>query len=139
MLINLWSERLFDALEQRSMDRLTTMIGLVGLIIVYNIVIVVLHLRVKRRLQMGWRDWLTRKLLEDWLRRGRHHQIAYMPGEHDNPDGRIAEDIRIATDVAVALAHSLLYSVLILGSFIDILLSVSGSAPVPGTSVVVPL
>ena len=53
VLINLWSERLFDALEQRSMDRFLTMIGLVGLIIVYNIVIVVLHLRVKRRLQMG--------------------------------------------------------------------------------------
>lgn len=130
VLINLWSERLFDALEQRSMDRLTTMIGLVGLIIVYNIVIVVLHLRVKRRLQMGWRDWLTRKLLEDWLRRGRHHQIAYMPGEHDNPDGRIAEDIRITAEVAIDLGHSLTYCALLLVSFTNILWMLSGTITV---------
>ncbi|KAA0570460.1 ABC transporter ATP-binding protein/permease [Azospirillum sp. Sh1] len=130
VLINLWSERLFDALEQRSMDRLMTMIALVGLIIVYNIVIVVLHLRVKRRLQMGWRDWLTRKLLEDWLRRGRHHQIAYMPGEHDNPDGRIAEDIRITAEVAIDLGHSLTYCALLLVSFTNILWMLSGTLTV---------
>lgn len=130
VLINLWSERLFDALEQRSMDRLMTMIGLVGLIIVYNIVIVVLHLRVKRRLQMGWRDWLTRKLLEDWLRRGRHHQIAYLPGEHDNPDGRIAEDIRITAEVAIDLGHSLTYCALLLVSFTNILWMLSGTLTV---------
>ncbi|PWC33485.1 ABC transporter ATP-binding protein/permease [Azospirillum sp. TSO35-2] len=126
VLINLWSERLFDALEYRSMDRFVTMIGAVGLIILYNIVIVVLHLRVKRRLQMGWRDWLTRKLLEDWLRRGRHHQIAYLPGEHDNPDGRIAEDIRITTEVAIDLGHSLTYCGLLLVSFTNILWMLSG-------------
>lgn len=130
VLINLWSERLFDALEQRSMDRLMTMIGVVGLIIVYNIVIVVFHLRVKRRLQMGWRDWLTRKLLEDWLRRGRHHQIAYMPGEHDNPDGRIAEDIRITAEVAIELGHSLTYCALLLVSFTNILWMLSGTITV---------
>lgn len=130
VLINLWSERLFDSLEQRSMDRLMTMIAVVGLIIVYNIVIVVLHLRVKRRLQMGWRDWLTRKLLEDWLRRGRHHQIAYMPGEHDNPDGRIAEDIRITAEVAIDLGHSLTYCALLLVSFTNILWMLSGTITV---------
>ena len=140
VLINLWSERLFDALEQRSMDRLMTMIGLVGLIIVYNIVIVVLHLRVKRRLQMGWRDWLTRKLLEDWLRRGRHHQIAYLPGEHDNPDGRIAEDIRITAEVAIDLGHSLTYCALLLVSFTNILWMLSGTLTVTvfGTELSVP-
>lgn len=140
VLINLWSERLFDALEQRSMDRFLTMIGVVGLIIAYNIVIVVLHLRVKRRLQMGWRDWLTRKLLEDWLRRGRHHQIAYMPGEHDNPDGRIAEDIRITAEMAIDLGHSLTYCALLLISFTNILWMLSGTLSVTlmGTELSVP-
>lgn len=64
--------------------------------------------------------------------------MQYTSGEHDNPDGRIAEDIRIATESAIGLAHSLLYSILILGSFIDILHSVSGSLNIPGTSIVVP-
>lgn len=130
VLINLWSERLFDALEQRSMDRFFMMVAMVGGIIVFNIVNAVLHLMVKRRLQMGWREWLSRKLLADWLRRGRHHQIAYLPGDHDNPDGRIAEDIRIAAEMAIDLGHSLTYCAMLLLSFTNILWMLSGRIPV---------
>ncbi|WP_085554578.1 ABC transporter ATP-binding protein/permease [Azospirillum agricola] len=126
VLINIWSERLFDALEQRSMDRFFTMVGAVGVIIAFNIVNAVLHLLVKRRLQLGWRRWLTAKLMEDWLRRGRHHQIAYLPGDHDNPDGRIAEDIRITAEMAIDLGHSLTYCAMLLISFTNILWMLSG-------------
>jgi vitamin B12/bleomycin/antimicrobial peptide transport system ATP-binding/permease protein len=48
-------------------------------------------------------------------------------GDHDNPDGRIAEDIRIATEDTIALGHSLFYSVLLLGSFTKILWTLSGT------------
>ena len=46
-----------------------------------------------------------------------------LPGEHDNPDGRIAEDARIATEYAIDLGHSLLYCLLLLISFTKILWS----------------
>lgn len=127
IMINLWSQRLFDALEQRSMDRFLVMIAAVGGIIVFNIAITVAHLRAKRRLQMGWRDWLTQKVLGNWLTRGRQHQVTYLPGDHDNPDGRIAEDIRIATEFAIDLGLSLSYCVLLLLSFTHILWNLSGA------------
>jgi vitamin B12/bleomycin/antimicrobial peptide transport system ATP-binding/permease protein len=130
VLINIWSEQLFDALEQRSMERFYTMIGAVVVIIGYNIVNAVLHLLVKRRLQLGWRQWLTSKLLEDWLRRGRHHQIAFLPGDHDNPDGRIAEDVRITAEMAIDLGHSLTYCAMLLISFTNILWMLSGRVSV---------
>lgn len=140
VLINIWSERLFDALEQRSMDRFYTMIGAVGLIIAFNIVNTILHLRVKRRLQIGWRRWLTRKVLDNWLVRGRQHQITYLPGDHDNPDGRIAEDIRISAEMAIELGHSLSYCVMLLVSFTNILWMLSGTVAVTvmGTELSVP-
>ncbi|AWK90078.1 ABC transporter ATP-binding protein/permease [Azospirillum thermophilum] len=130
VMINLWSEKLFDALEQRSMDRFFTMIGAVGVIILFSIVNTFLHLRVKRRLQLGWRRWLTRKVLDGWLARGRQHQVTYLPGDHDNPDGRIAEDIRIATEMAIDLGHSLTYCVILLISFTNILWMLSGTVAV---------
>lgn len=140
VLINIWSEQLFDALEQRSMDRFFTMIGAVVVIIGYNIVNAVLHLLVKRRLQLGWRQWLTKKLLEDWLRRGRHHQIAFLPGDHDNPDGRIAEDVRITAEMAIDLGHSLTYCAMLLVSFTNILWMLSGRITVTlfGSDLTVP-
>jgi putative ATP-binding cassette transporter len=125
--INLWSERLFDALEQRALGEFLRLIGVLALIILSNLVIVTAHLWVRRRLQVDWRAWLTRGLLEDWMAAGHHYQLTLLPGDHDNPDGRIAEDIRIATEYAIDLAHSLLYCGLLLGSFTRILWGLSGS------------
>ncbi|WP_353860866.1 ABC transporter ATP-binding protein/permease [Azospirillum formosense] len=130
ILLNLWSQHLFDALEQRSMDRFLLMIAAAGGIILFNIANTILHLRVKRRLQLGWRTWLTHKLLGDWLTRGRQHQVTYLPGDHDNPDGRIAEDIRIATEAAIDLVLSLSYCALLLISFTNILWRLSGAPEV---------
>ncbi|HEY0834461.1 MAG TPA: ABC transporter ATP-binding protein/permease [Azospirillum sp.] len=140
ILINLWSERLFDALEQRSMDRFLIMIGAVFGIIAFNVAVMVAHLRVKRTLQLGWREWLTHKLLAEWLADGRQHQVTHLPGHHDNPDGRVAEDVRIATEYAIDLAHSLGFCVLLLLSFSNILWMLSGTAvvTVAGITVAVP-
>lgn len=128
--INLWSQRLFDALEQRSTPTLMLLIGILFLIIFANMGITTLHLIVKRNLQLGWRRWLTRTILDDWMRDGRHYQVTHIEGEHDNPDGRIAEDARIATEYAVDLAHSLIYCLLLLVSFTKILWSMSGPASI---------
>jgi vitamin B12/bleomycin/antimicrobial peptide transport system ATP-binding/permease protein len=130
ILINLWSKQLFDALEQRSTERFMTMVALVFAIIAFNIVNATLHLRVKRRLQLGWRRWLTHKIINDWMTRGRHYQLTYLPGEHDNPDGRIAEDIRITTESAIDLGLSLSYCVMLLISFVNILWLLSGAPEV---------
>lgn len=126
VLLNLWNARLFDALEERNWDSFLTLVGLFALILVFGTTITVIHLRVKRRLQLRWRTWLTARLLSDWTSDGRYYQLAYLPGEHDNPDGRIAEDIRIATEVALDLAHSMFYSLMLLLSFTYILWRLSG-------------
>ncbi len=140
VMINLWSQRLFDALAERSMDRFLTMVGLVFGIIAYSIAVTILHLRIKRRLQYGWRQWLTQRLLDSWVWRGRHHQVTYLAGDHDNPDGRIAEDIRIATETAIELGLSLSYCVLLLVTFAGILWRLSGAPALSlaGHTVVVP-
>ena len=127
VLINAWSAALFDALEQHSMTGLIEQIGLLVLIFVAGILIISKHLTVKRSLQIGWRSWLTERVSSKWMDRGKQYQVIFMPGEHDNPDGRIAEDIRIVTEEAIQLLHSLFYSFLLLVSFTKILWTLSGT------------
>ena len=136
--INYWHRDLFDALEDRLPSRLLGLVLIFVVVFVLTMAVTALHMIVKRWLQLNWRQWLTGLLLDQWLAHAHHYRLQLTRGEHDNPDGRIAEDVKIATEVAIALAHSLLFSVLILGSFVDILLDVSGSAELPGTSVTVP-
>ncbi len=129
VVITEWSADLFNALEQRSMSGLFTQIGLIVLIFGANIAVTTAHFKVKRRLQLDWRSWLTHHLIGKWMTEGRHYLVTHIQGEgaHDNPDGRIAEDVRIATEAAIDLSHSLIYCSLVIISFSKILWTLSGT------------
>jgi putative ATP-binding cassette transporter len=135
---NYWNRALFDALEARSVRGVLVQVVVFALILAISIAVTAAHLWVKRWLQLDWRRWLTRRMIGRWMEQGRHYRLLFSAGDHDNPDGRIAEDIRIATESAIGLAHSLVYAVLVLGLFIDILWTVSGSLRIPGTAIAVP-
>lgn len=135
VITNKWSAALFDAIEQRSMSALFAQIGLLALIFATGMTITATHLSVKRSLQIGWRSWLTERVGRQWMDRGRHYQVIFMPGAHDNPDGRIAEDVRIVTEEAVQLLHSLFYSLLLLISFTEILWRLSGIIVIGGIEI----
>lgn len=126
--LNLWIEQLFDAFGKRSMSGFLELAAIFAAIIVGQVTVTAVHLRLRRRLQVAWRDWLTARLLGGWLAGGRQYLIDFVGGEHDNPDGRIAEDIRIATEYAVDLVHSLFYCLLLFFSFASILWTLSGDA-----------
>jgi len=126
VLLTQWNAALFNALEQHSMRGLLIQVGLLALLFVADMALTGTHLVVKRKLQIAWRDWMTEYVFSRWMNAGRHYLIAHMPDEHDNPDGRIAEDCRVATESAVVLGHSLFYSILLLVGFTQVLWSRSG-------------
>lgn len=133
--LNLWNADFFDALERRSMDRFLTQIGIFVMIVAAAVLANSFHMVARRRLCLAWREWLTHRVIGDWMEEARHYQVAQIPGDHDNPDGRIAEDIRIATEHAVDLAHSLLYATLLLVTFVGVLWTLSGHISLLGFDV----
>ncbi|MBW8268209.1 ABC transporter ATP-binding protein/permease [Caldovatus aquaticus] len=132
MWVNLWTADLFDALERRSTERFLQQVLVFAAIVTLVMLCNGAHLVVKRRVQLGWREALTADMLATWMDRARHYQIAHVPGDHDNPDGRIAEDIRVTTEAAVDLGHSLLYAAMLLATFVGILWSLSDAVEVAG-------
>lgn len=126
VLMTQWSAGLFNALEVHSMRGFLFQVGLLSLLFVADMTLTGSHLEVKRNLQMLWRTWLTDYVFSRWMENGRHYLVDNLPGEHDNPDGRIAEDCRVATESAVVLLHTLFYSILLLLSFAKVLWSKSG-------------
>ncbi|HJV25215.1 MAG TPA: ABC transporter ATP-binding protein/permease [Aromatoleum sp.] len=133
-----WNRGFFDALEARSLDDLTREILVFSVILVLTMAVTALHMKAKRWLQLDWRRWVTAQLVEQWMTRSRHYRLQFLQGEHDNPDQRIAEDIRIAIESTISLAHSLTYSLLVGWMFIAILADLSGSTPLPGSTLEVP-
>jgi len=124
---NAWNRDFFNALETRNgiefRDQIMIFVGLA----VLSMSCAVYQLYVKQLIQLSWRGWLTQHLLESWLRDGRHYQLEMAGEGADNPDQRIAEDVRVATELAVDFAAGLLTSVLMLTAFIGILWTLSGA------------
>ena len=129
--LNLWNADLFDALERRDAREVLVQAAVFAAIVAGTMAANAAHLEVRRRLQMGWRRWLTMRVGDSWLDRGRQHQLTLVPGAPGNPDARIADDIRLATEASIELANSLFYCVLLLGSFVSILWVLSGTVRLP--------
>lgn len=138
--LNFWNLRFFDAIGAGQFEQFYRLIGLFAAIVMAQVLVNVTHLAVKRRLQIDWRQWLTGRLIEEWMIDGRHYRLGQAAGDPDNPDGRIAEDIRNATEYAVELANSAIYSNLLLITFVEILWTLSGvvSLQLGGTRIDLP-
>jgi putative ATP-binding cassette transporter len=123
---NLWNRDFFNALENRNGGEFRTQILIFLGLAALSMTVAVYHLYVAQLLKLRWREWLTRHLLEAWLRDGRHYQLELAGADADNPEQRIAEDVRASTDLAVEFATGLLTSVLMLAAFVGILWTISG-------------
>jgi putative ATP-binding cassette transporter len=135
--LNLWNAALFDALERRDVAALWYEVGSFAVLVLGIVLSNAAQLAAKRGLVLSWRRALTEQLLDTWLSEGRHWRLGQLVGGPDNPDGRIAEDIRVATEHGVELVSSLFYCSAILATFTGILWSLSGMVevfglPVPG-------
>lgn len=124
--LNLWSADLFDSLENRSTESFLVQVGIFSVLVAGVMLVNMMHIGAKRRLQIGWREWLTQYMLDLWMADARHYQLSLLAGDHDNPDGRISDDIRVVTESAIELIHSALYCLMLFASFCAILWSLSG-------------
>ncbi|MBQ4769344.1 ATP-binding cassette domain-containing protein [Pectobacterium versatile] len=77
----------------------------------------------KKQLIIRWRDTMTHQYEQDWLRNHAHYQLS---AGLDNPDQRIAEDIRLLIEQSLELLLSLLKNTARFFSFIAILWQLSG-------------
>ena len=110
--LNIWNRDFFNALEKRDLDLLFHLLWVLAAIVISAGVGVAVQLHVKRRLQINWRTWLSHTTVHRWLHSGRQYQLGLLADDIDNPDGRIAEDIRVSTEFAVEFAQSILQCVL---------------------------
>src|SRR5260370_12786624 len=125
--LNSWSARLYNAIEGRHLEAFLELIVTFVLLLLASILVFSITLYTKRRLQFAWRVWITKNTLSVWMAQGRHYQLGLIVGEHDdNPDGRIAEDIRVTTESAVDLGQALFYCILLFGTFVAVPWTLSG-------------
>jgi putative ATP-binding cassette transporter len=124
--LNYWSRDFFDAFGRRDASTLRAQalafLPLAG----SSILVAVLAVWARMTTQRKWRAWLTGRLIDRWLANDLFRHLRFTVGEDQNPEYRIAEDARVATDAPVAMTVGLLTAALNAGIFIGILWNVGG-------------
>jgi putative ATP-binding cassette transporter len=123
---NTWNREFYNALEQKNYADFKDLILYFAFLAVVFIAAAIYKLYLTQMLTMRWRAWLTKHYIADWMDRQVYYRLELDRRGTDNPDQRIAEDLKLFTDGTLSLSLGLLSSVVTLVSFITILWAVSG-------------
>ena len=140
---NQWNNRFYNALQDRNWDVFVSELTFFCLLAAAFILLAVYKLYLNQWLQIRWRRWMTRHYLERWLNSSTHYRMQLLGDGADNPDQRIAEDIKKFIDGengsgVLPIGLGFLSSVVTLGSFVFILWGLSEDAPISLFGVSIP-
>ena len=125
--LNYWNRDFFDAIGQKNAEALKFQALLFLPLVGTSITLAIASVWGRMTTQRKWREWLTTHLIDYWLANDHFHHLNQDGDGHENPEYRIAEDARVATDAPIDLALGLLSSVLTAFVFVDILWEVGGN------------
>ena len=132
---NYWNREFYNTFENRDEAEFFRQLGMFALLALVWIITAVYRLYFLQMLQIEWRTWLTNHFLADWMKDQAHYRMQLLDRGTDNPDQRIAEDLRIFVEYTSDLALGLLSAVVTLVSFVVILWTLSGSLQVFGMDI----
>jgi putative ATP-binding cassette transporter len=125
--INVWNRGIFDALEKRDSATVFFLSAIFLPLAAASVCCGVANVYGRMTTQRRWRAWLSQRVIERWLRNGRYFQLNLVSGDHDNPEYRIAQDLRIATDAPIDFAVGVVSAALSAATFITVLWTIGGA------------
>lgn len=153
VVLSFWNREFFNSLQNKDWDSFINLLfwyrrtdsglmpGFCGVVVLY-ILVAIYRTYLRQALQIRWRRWMTSRFLNDWLSDRAYYHISLTNNAEsgkatatDNPDQRVAEDVRDFTDNTLTLGLSLISNVVSLFSFLGILWGLSGSVSLLGITI----
>jgi vitamin B12/bleomycin/antimicrobial peptide transport system ATP-binding/permease protein len=128
--MNLWNRGFFDALEKRDSETVLLLSVFYFPLLVASVFLSVMQVYTRMTTQQRWRAWLNNHLIDRWLRNGRYYQLNLVSGDHKNPEYRIADDVRVATEAPVDFVTGMTTAILSAATFIVVLWTIGGALTV---------
>jgi putative ATP-binding cassette transporter len=138
--INVWNRAIFDAIEKRDSASVLYLTGIFFPLAIGSVLLGVAQVYTRMGIQRRWRAWLTNSVVSRWLTSGRYYQLNLVGGDHQNPEYRIAEDLRVATDSPVDFAAGVISAFLSATTFIVVLWTIGGALTLTlgGSTITIP-
>ncbi len=128
--MNVWNRAIFDALQIGDGASVLRLSMLYVALLLASVLVAIALVFARMTMQRHWRVWLSHHMLDRWLHNGRYYQLNLISGDHQNPEYRIADDVRVATESPVDFATGVLSAVLSAITFIVVLWTIGGALTV---------
>jgi putative ATP-binding cassette transporter len=138
--MNVWNRAMFDALQGREADMVLFVSLIYFPLLAASVALSVTLVYAKMTTQRRWRAWLNHHLLDRWLTNGRYYQLNLVSGDHQNPEYRIADDVRVAVEAPIDFVSGLTTAILSAATFILVLWTIGGSLTftLAGSTITIP-
>jgi putative ATP-binding cassette transporter len=138
--MNLWTRGIFDALQDRDSHAILVLSMVYFVLLAASVAFSVLQVYARMTTQRRWREWLTNQLVNRWFEAGRYYHLNLVSGAPGNPEYRLADDVRIATQSPIDFVTGVITAVLSAATFIVILWTIGGALTVhlDGMSITIP-
>lgn len=128
--LNLWNRHFYDALGAKDAASALHQAILFPLLVGLYLGLCVFAMWARMSMQRTWRAWLNAHLLSRWLGHSRFYKLELIGGDHKNPEHRINDDLRIATEMPVDFVSGFVTALLSAATFIVVLWTVGGALKV---------
>src|SRR6185369_5119438 len=138
--LNEWNGQFFDAVGRKDLSAFVHFIWTFLVIIAVLLALTVIQTFLQERLKFRLREWISRHLLDEWLKPMRIYQLSFAGQYGRNPDQRIQEDTRLLGDYSADLGCGIVYSLLQIIAFVGVLWALSAQVTfqVAGHDVAIP-
>lgn len=124
---NQWNNAFFNSLQNKNQADFFKLMGKFGILAAIYIVLYIYSVYVNQWLQIRWRNWLTDRYMREWLHERTYYRMQLTGNGTDNPDQRIAEDLKLFVENTLDLVLGGLNAVVTLFAFLAILWGLSGA------------
>jgi putative ATP-binding cassette transporter len=125
VLLNRWYNGFYGALQDRNWDAFLLQIGYFFAIAISGTLLNVYLLYLNQWLEIRWRSWMTQFYVDHWLSSAKHYRMQLMGDPADNPDQRIAEDIKLFIERTLTICVGFVGALATIASFVVILWELS--------------
>jgi putative ATP-binding cassette transporter len=132
---NTWYNDFYNVMQEKRAAEFWPLIGWFTFLAFVYIWAAVYRLYLRQMLEIEWRKWLNERYLQNWLGERAYYKLQLLARSTDNPDQRIAEDLRLFVQLTLQLGLGLLSAVVTLVTFVAILWTLSGALEIAGFSI----
>lgn len=140
LLVNQWNADFYNALEARKWDAFLIQLLVYNALLIATVFRNVTGVYVRKSLIIRWRQWMTERLMGSWLANGTHYRLRLTGDVADNPDQRLADDIRFFTEQTLFIITTFMGTLCSIASFSVVLWGLSAQAPptISGVAITLP-